>query len=397
MGTHAAPRQPEPPRVRNQRIRASRRAGLLVAVPAALITVGLYGSNVLTPVSSGTDPGARAAAASAAPSEGAASAAPEETATEVSGPVVAPPAEPLVRKERFRILKPVLLEEKPVIPEGFVRLPAGSTSPTQFTVTSFNVLGASHTAGGRRGFGSAAARMRSTVGLFRYHNVSVAGLQEFQATQLGMFTSLTGGAYGVYPGMSLGNQPVQNSIVWRKSEWTLVRAQSTPIPYFRRRVPMPQVLLRNNATGREVWFANFHNPADKYGPAQGARNTATAIEASLVRSFVAGGHPVIVTGDMNERESFFCRISAAAPLHGANGAYRSGSSCRNASRTAVDWILGTPSVQFSNYALDESTVARRISDHYMIRAGVTLPPLGDNKACIPAPKDDAFIWCPPGG
>ncbi len=398
MGTHAGSRQPEPPRLRKQRIRASRRAGLLVAVPAALITVGLYGSNVLTPVSSGADPARpdTAAPVSATQSDGVPAAG---QAAEGSGPVVAPPAAPLIRKpgQRFRIVKPVLLLEKPVIPEGFVRLPAGSTSPTQFTVTSFNVLGASHTAGGRRGFGSAASRMRTTVGLFRYHNVSVAGLQEFQASQLAMFNSLTGGSFGVYPGMSLGNQPVQNSIVWRTADWTLVRAQSTPIPYFRRRVPMPQVLLRNNRTGREVWFANFHNPADKYGAAQGARNTATAIEASLVRSFVAGGHPVIVTGDMNERESFFCRISAAAPLHGANGAYRSGSSCRNASRTAVDWILGTTSVQFSNYALDESTVSRRISDHYMIRAGVTLPPLGDNKACIPAPKDKAFIWCPPGG
>ncbi len=400
MGTHAAPPQPEPRRLRNQqRIRASRRAGLLVAVPAALITVGLYGSNVLAPASSGTDPAGSEAAAPVSPT-------PSDSvpatagAADGSGPVVASSAAPLARKasQRFRIVKPVILEEKPVIPEGFVRLPAGSTSPTQFTVTSFNVLGASHTTGGgRRGFGSAAARMRTTVGLFRYHNVSVAGLQEFQASQLGMFTSLTGGSFGVYPGMSLGSQPVQNSIVWRKADWSLVRAQSTPIPYFRRRVPMPQVLLRNNRTGREVWFANFHNPADKYGPAQGARNTATAIEASLVRSFVAGGHPVIVTGDMNERESFFCRISAAAPLHGANGAYRSGSSCRNASRTAVDWILGTTTVQFSSYALDESTVSRRISDHYMIRAGVTLPPLGDNKACIPAPKDKAFIWCPPGG
>lgn len=398
MGTHAAR---DPRRAQDRaRGRASRRAGLLVAVPATLIAIGLYGSNVLTPVSSGTGPEVPEAAPGVSPTQ---SRGPADLgrAAETSPPVVTSRSDPLVRKEarRFRIVKPTHFKEKVVIPEGFVRLPVGSKNATSFTVASFNVLGASHTSGGgdKARFASGAARMRTTVGLFRYHNVSVAGLQEFQASQLASFHGLTGGSWGVYPGMALGNQPVQNSIVWRTSDWTLVRAQSTPIPYFRARVPMPQVLLRNVHTGREVWFANFHNPADKYGAAQGARNAATAIEASLVRGFVASGYPVIVTGDMNERESFFCRISAAAPLHGANGAYRSGSSCRNAGRTAVDWILGTTSVQFSNYALDESTVSRRISDHYMIRSGVTLAPAGNDEACIPAPKDKAFIWCPPGG
>ena len=396
MGSHSAPREPRRAQLRG---RASRRAGLLVAVPTALIAVGLYSSNVLAPVSSPTGPqGAESAPGTPSPSEGPVSSEPTSDAATPDQSSRGVPSDPN-GVTRFRIVKADRLEEKVVIPEGFVRLPVGSSDPTTFTLASFNVLGASHTAGagGRRGFASGAARMRTTVDLFRYHDISVAGLQEFQASQLGSFTALTGGSWGVYPGMALGNQPVQNSIVWRESDWALVQAQSTAIPYFRNRVPMPQVLLRHRSTGREVWFANFHNPADKYGPAQGARNQATAIEASLVRSFVAGGRPVLVTGDMNERESFFCRISATAPLHGANGAYRSGSTCRNASRTPVDWILGSTSVDFSNYQLDESTVSRRISDHFMIRSDVTLAPLADNKSCIPAPQDDDFMWCPPGG
>ena len=395
MGTHAA--DSEPVRAHDHR-RTARRIGLMVAVPAVLITLGLYGTNALAPASSESGPQGPAAAPAGSPTQSQSPAA-VGRAAQTAPPEVTSRGTSFRRKKpvKYRILAAPRLELKVVIPAGFVRLPVGSSNPTTFTVTSFNVLGASHTAGGKRSFGSGAARMRSTVDLLRYHDVSVAGLQEFQASQLGSFQALTGGSWGVYPGMSLGNQPVQNSIVWRQSDWTLVSAQATPIPYFRNRVPMPQVLLRNVHTGREVWFANFHNPADKFGAAQGARNAATAIEASLVRGFVAGGRPVIVTGDMNERESFFCRISAAAPLHGANGAYRSGTSCRNASRTAVDWVLGTSSVQFSGYQLDESTVSRRISDHYMIRADVTLSPSADNKACIPAPKDNDFMWCPPGG
>ena len=54
---------------------------------------------------------------------------------------------------------------------------------------------------------------------------------------------------------------------------------------------MPQVLLRNVHTGRLVWFGNFHNPADKFHPAQAARIAATAIEAALANGFVTTATP----------------------------------------------------------------------------------------------------------
>ena len=43
---------------------------------------------------------------------------------------------------------------------------------------------------------------------------------------------------------------------------------------------------------------------------------------------------------MNERNSFFCRISTLAPLHGADGAYRDTAGCHTVSPTPVDWIIG---------------------------------------------------------
>jgi endonuclease/exonuclease/phosphatase family metal-dependent hydrolase len=392
MGTHAAP---DEPRSARRFTGPARRATLFLAIPAAMIAVGLLGNGSLNPVAAPTEPSPSPSATTHSSVTGS-----SVTVVEVP-PSSASRSGTRVSPTKYRIVPPKRFKRRVVvqIPESFVRLPVGSSSTTQFTVASFNVLGASHTAGGgdKRGFASAASRMSRTVAILRATNVSVVGFQEFQAPQLSAFVSMTGGAYAVYPGMALGNQPVQNSIAWRRADWSLVSAQSTPIPYFRTRVPMPQVLLRNVHTGREVWFANFHNPADKYGNAQGTRNAATAIEASLARGFIASGRPVIITGDMNERESFYCRISAGAPLHGANGAYRSGSSCRTPSRVAVDWILGSSSVQFSNYQLDESVQARRISDHYMIRATASLPPATTDKACIPAPKDKAFRWCPPSG
>jgi hypothetical protein len=236
--------------------------------------------------------------------------------------------------------------------------------------------------------------MRAVVGILQAQDASVVGFQELQGPQYATFHAMAPD-FQSYPGWTMGSQPLQNSIAWRTSDWQLVRAQTIPIPYFYNRVPMPQVLLRNVHTGREVWFGNFHNPADKFHPAQGARIAATAIEAAATRGFVGDGYPVILTGDMNERESFFCRVSTLAPLHGAGGAYRDAAGCHTTSPTSVDWIVGTTSVQFSSYLRDTSTTSRRLSDHYLIKATATLPAMRSLKRCIPAPHDPTAVYCPP--
>jgi hypothetical protein len=291
---------------------------------------------------------------------------------------------------------PVLHHKKPAIPRSFVKVSLGQAQATSFNVVSFNALGYSHTArgGDRKGWASGTARMRAAVGILHAQDASVVGFQEFQGPQYATFHAMAPD-FQIYPGWSMGSQPLQNSIAWRTSDWQLVRAQTTPIPYFYNRVPMPQVLLRNVHTGREIWFGNFHNPADKFHPAQGARIAATAVEAAATRGFVSDGYPVILTGDMNERESFFCRISTLAPLHGADGAHRDAAGCHNASPTPVDWIVGTTSVQFSDYLRDTSTTSRRISDHFLIKAKATLPAMRSLKRCLPAPRDPAAVYCPP--
>jgi hypothetical protein len=285
---------------------------------------------------------------------------------------------------------------KPAIPRHYVKVSRSLAQETTFNVVSFNALGYSHTArgGDRKGWAPGTTRMRSVVGILRAQNASVIGFQELQGPQFATFQAMAPD-FQSYPGWAMGAQPLQNSIAWRTSDWQLVRAQTIPIPYFYNRVPMPQVLLRNVHTGREVWFGNFHNPADKFHPAQGARVAATAAEAAVARGFVADGYPVVITGDMNERESFFCRISTLAPVHGADGAYRDASGCHTSSPTPVDWIAGTTSVRFSGYLRDTSTASRRLSDHYLIKATATLPAARSLTRCVAAPHDPAAVFCPP--
>jgi len=275
---------------------------------------------------------------------------------------------------------------------GYVLRKSPKGSATHFNVSSFNVLGAGHTAG-RGGMAPGAARMHAAVGLLTGNNVSVAGLQEFQEPQYHTFMALVGGTYGVYPGLSLGVQPVQNSIIWKQADWSLVEAHTLSIPYFHgNHVPMPYVLLRNRHSGREIWFYNSHNPADAQGPAGHWRAIATSMEVNLARSLTSGGTPMIVTGDMNDRAPFACPFASGTGMHSADGAYYSGG-CRLPRHTNVDWIFGSSSLDFSSFVTDRSSQSRRISDHPMVRSAVTVPAVADPRCR----KAWSFGWfCPRG-
>jgi len=275
---------------------------------------------------------------------------------------------------------------------GYVLRKSAKGEATQFTVSSFNVLGSGHTAG-QGGLAPGPARMHAAVGMLVGNNVSVAGLQEFQEPQYRTFMALAGGTYDVYPGLSLGVQPVQNSIIWKQADWSLVEAHTLSIPYFHgNRVPMPYVLLRNLHSGREMWFYNSHNPADAHGPAGHWRAIATSMEGSLARSLTADGTPMIVTGDMNDRAPFACPFASATGMHSADGAYYSGG-CHLPRHTNVDWIFGSSSLDFSSFVTDRSSQSRRISDHPMVRSAVTVPAVNDPRCR----KAWNFGWFCPGG
>ena len=274
---------------------------------------------------------------------------------------------------------------------GYVLRRSAKGVSTTFGVGSFNVRGASHTAGAG-GWASGPSRMHGAVGLLVSHDVSVAGLQEFQEPQFRTFETLVGGSYDIYPGLQLGVQPVVNSIVWRRADWSLVEAHTIAVPYFDgHRVPMPYVLLRNVHTGQKVWFYNSHNPADAHGPAGHWRAIATSIEVNLARQLTADGTPMIVTGDMNDREPFACPFASGSGFHSADGVYSDAGGCHMVARTNVDWLFGSRTLDFSGFVTDRSSQTRRISDHPFVSARVTVPATVDPR-CRRAPGSGWF--CP---
>lgn len=255
------------------------------------------------------------------------------------------------------------------------KLPKEVSLPTTFRVSTFNVLGASHTtAGGRHArFAAGVTRMRYAVQLLQGAGVTVAGLQEFQPPQYGVFRQVAPG-WGVYPGAQLGQAAMANSIVWRSDVWELVSAQTIQVPYFGGNpMPMPYVQLRNIESGRTVWFFNTHNPADAHGPAQQYRNRAVAIEIALAQRLGADGSPVVFTGDMNDREPYFCPMTTQTDMHAANGGSTGTPCVMPSGPTNVDWIMGNTAVTFANFHSDYTPLVQRTSDHHFVYADATIP------------------------
>ncbi|MFT4008468.1 MAG: hypothetical protein QM655_00340 [Nocardioidaceae bacterium] len=249
----------------------------------------------------------------------------------------------------------------------------------RFRVASFNLLGANHTDGKRperKGWASSARRTAWAVRLIRRNSLSVVGLQEFQNTQRAKFTKLMGTRWAMYPGNELPGPPAQNSIVWKTADWTVLSKNTIDIPYFYGKPwAMPYVLLQNNATGEQVWFANFHNPASskKRGNHAKWRAKATAREVALAKQLTADGTALVMTGDMNDRAANFCVVTKST-LYAAAGGSRGNVPCVLPAAAGIDWIYGSYDVPFSGYTKLRNALVKKTSDHPLIWADAAVVP-----------------------
>ena len=292
-------------------------------------------------------------------------AAPTPAALESAASATPPPAQRIV------------LRNTPILPKVVVR-PARKPAvevipPLTFRVSSFNMLGASHTVPGGEHAGHAPGPVRARWGaaLLRGAEVTVAGLQELEPSQYAAFRAAAPG-WEAYPGTRLAHKSTANSIVWDDSAWELVEGHIIEIPYFHGHLtPMPYLKLRDRTTGREVWFANFHNPADVHGPAARWRAVAVAKEVVLANQLTSAGTPLVMTGDMNDREAYFCPMTTRTQLHAALGG-STGPGCAPPRDMTVDWIMGSPGVVFSNYHSVTGGLVARTSDHHFLWTDATV-------------------------
>lgn len=252
-----------------------------------------------------------------------------------------------------------------------------STQP-RFTVASFNVLGHSHTERGGHSpqRPSGPVRMGWTMQAFRDLGIDVVGLQEFQNPQIAEFVRQSGGEFALYPSPDMDQGNKQNAVAWRTSEFSLVEGRPVMIPYFGGNlVPMPLVRLRHNETGLEIYVMSVHNAASipKLGNQSRWRDAAMNQQIALTNELLDEGIPFFMTGDMNERERYFCAYTASGRMQAAAGGSRGGA-CQPppADLARIDWVFGSNDVQFSDYRLVRNDLVARSSDHPLVMAEALL-------------------------
>jgi hypothetical protein len=262
-----------------------------------------------------------------------------------------------------------------------------STAPTaDFTISSFNVLGSSHTVHSQR-WAPGTTRIQWGAQLLADHGTDVVGFNELQGDQLEKFVEVTGGSYGIYPGAELLWRDSNNSIAWSRSMWELVEKRTFNIPYFDGQMrAMPIVLLRHKATGLSAYFVNVHNPATnrKHPDSTPYRRRATTIEIDLVNELRQSGLPVFITGDMNERDYYFCRMTGEAPMKAARGGTNLNGVCDAQNPPSVSWIFGSKQLAFSGYVEDKSEFVQKITDHRVLFSDVSIDGASFPQA-LPAP------------
>jgi len=217
--------------------------------------------------------------------------------------------------------------------------------------------------------------MAWSTSILEANDVDVVGFQEFESPQVNTFLARTSGRWGVYPGNT--GDP-RNSIAWRTDTWQLVAGATTPIPYFHgQTVQMPYVRLHNLESGQDVYFINVHNPAStgRWGNNERWRDVATGREIALINRLHAQKFPVVLTGDFNERDEIFCKITGSGAMVAAAGGEAGDGSCIPPAGMGVDWIFGSSVIQFSDFASQRAGVVGRATDHPIVVADATIPPL----------------------
>lgn len=241
-----------------------------------------------------------------------------------------------------------------------------------FRIATFNILGSQHTAG-PGGWGPGTTRAKVTSRLVENKDIDLIGMQEVQADQLAVLEKNLD-AFQVWPGDSLGPSGLRLQIAFRTSKFRLLDTGTISTKFDHQKRPIPWVKLLNRRSQRELYVVDVHNSPRGQ---EDDRDSATRHEIRLIEELRAKKRAVFVVGDMNEHEEVFCKVVGSTDLRAANGgSATSPQDCQPPEGWLhIDWIFGGGPVTFSDYGWEDGVSVRRASDHDLVRATVTLPPV----------------------
>ena len=340
MGKHSRMRPP----VRRLVMAIDLTAGVAAVVVVALIAIAWFS----IPGSAKAKDPARTAAALGAPVESIASQSPS---AESSAPAPAQSHVPAKKGLGEHADNPAAFTRKVQRRADTARSQAGKSD---FRIASLNILGSNHVGNGMN-------RARGEAALLQARGVDIAGLQEVQRDQRQAFLAAMP-AYTMWPQDAVGRDGYRKQILFRTSRFEMVDNGSVNAPFTGMSVPIPYVLLRDRSSGAEFWVVDSHNSPQGR---QAERNVATSIQVNLVDR-LNDTHPVLVVGDMNEHQTWFCRFASQVSAWSANGGYYNDGCHVPGGPIRIDWIVGSATVSHVaeapvGSALPAASVARTVS------------------------------------
>jgi len=263
----------------------------------------------------------------------------------------------------------------PTTPTGTPTTPTGTpTAPTNMAVrtASFNVLGSEHTRHSRR-YASGVVRAGRALRWLDGNGVSLVAMQEAQRDQMSVLTA-PGSGWSGYPDWTVSRDTqTAQAVLWRSADWTELAAHTLVVPFNRGKSrELPVVLLESRSTGAQVWVVSVHLTAGNDARSRHERVVGTRRVAAEADVVGATGTPVVVAGDMNDHERFFCQFTALTPFTSAMGGSHAGS-CRPPAHMRIDWLFASPSVTWSDLQLADGRSIHRITDHTVPVATALVP------------------------
>ena len=250
---------------------------------------------------------------------------------------------------------------------------AATRSPMTFRVGTFNVLGSWHTRPGRDAheFGPGPMRAHWAAEVTRIYAPGVMGLNEIEPDQISVMAAELP-QYSFYPGTSLGDPGVRNSVMWDNRRFTRTGQGYFSEPFVDVVRYNIYVRLRDNTTGRQFWVLNVHNSPNRGGSQtfEAQRRRQLRDEVVKVNQLDDSNLPVLLIGDMNDRDYTHCYIVSHSNMRPVQGG---GNSCSLPPNSHIEWIFGSRRITWSDFKYDRGPLVAKTSDHHIMLATATIP------------------------
>jgi endonuclease/exonuclease/phosphatase family metal-dependent hydrolase len=248
--------------------------------------------------------------------------------------------------------------------------------PSDMVVTTFNVLGSSHTRPGGGAGTYAPARIRDewSASVLQGYGSDIVAFQELESDQAKDLVRSLGSRYAFYPNANTTKvREIWQSIMWDTTKWTYVEREIVWIPLLGTTRPNPIVRLRSKATGKDIWVFNVHNSPLARPDRQRERNADVKIEIAKVLEKRGLKFPVIFLGDMNEHRPVFCKVTRRTDLEAVTGGSNQGGYCVLPKVHHLDWMFTSPEFKVRSATWDRSPYIVRITDHTTLRSTMSIP------------------------